>query len=248
MGTTTIDRPFAPSLPRPTRAPRFAPHTPRPRTAQRSTGRLGSQQVVSIRGRRVAEVNRARHAFTRVTAVAVPLLIFGVIVAMVLSGLSTGQAFRIQELQARERALGNEVETLNRDAESLKSSSHLAKGAAEAGMVVSQQPGILTVAPDGAVTEARPFNPEATQPLTDAASDNKRPGDNRATSDRDATAQVGDQLTQVPGGNVLGRDGAAAHAGAGNRPGEPAPAVPAAPAGAQQGNLAPYAPRIAPGR
>lgn len=241
--TATLERPAARTSR--TNQPRaYAPHAPRPRavTPAQSAGRLGSRQVVSVRGRRVAESSEVKRKFSAVTAMAVPLLIVGVVVAMVLSGLSTTQSFAIQNLQERERQLAGEVESLNRDLGNLQSTSEIASKAAEANMVVPQVPGILAVGAQGEVREDRPFDPEATQKITDVTADQlTEPRDNRATSDRSATAQVGGNLTQLPGGNVLG-------GGAAPAPGNPAPANPDANAQAplpeQQPNLAPYAPRV----
>lgn len=237
-GTATLERPAVrrprtttsrtTATPQPAR--RYAPHALHPRNTQ-GVGRLGSKQVVSVRGRRVGEVKEVKRTFSTMSVIAVPLLILGVLIAMFLSGVSTSQSFTIQELQARERALSNEVETLNRDAENVKSSAEIARKAADAGMVVSHVPGILSVGADGAVEETRPFNPDATQKMTDVTSaDGQRGTEDRATSDRDATARVGDSLTSVPGGNVLGQ----------NTPPVPEAAPPAS-------NLAPYAPRVSAG-
>lgn len=247
-GTATLERPAARRTRRDTARAgstqllerRYEPHALHPRHTQ-GAGRLGSRQVVSVRGRRVganAQNNEVKRRFSTVTVIVVPLLICGVLVAMFLSGISTSQSFTIQQLQARERDLTNEVETLNRDAENAKSSSEIARRAADAGMVVSNAPGILTVTPEGHVEENRPFDPEATQPLSDAVKAGAAPGrEDRATSDRNATAEVGDRLTQVPGGSVLGRDNAPAPA-----PG--AQGTPAAPPAPVEQNLAPYAPRV----
>ena len=176
-GTATLERPAVrrprtttsrtTATPQPVR--RYAPHALHPRNTQ-GVGRLGSKQVVSVRGRRVGEVKEVKRTFSTMSVIAVPLLILGVLIAMFLSGVSTSQSFTIQELQARERALSNEVETLNRDAENVKSSAEIARKAADAGMVVSHAPGILSVGADGAVEETRPFNPDATQKMTDVTS------------------------------------------------------------------------------
>ncbi|WP_165164149.1 hypothetical protein [Corynebacterium qintianiae] len=240
-GTTTLERPAVrrtrpaqprtPGVDQPVQAPRrYAPHALHPRNTQGS-GRLGSRQVVSVRGRRVGEVNEVKRKFSAVTAIAIPLLILGVIIAMYLSGLSTTQSFAVQELQARERQLNNEVETLNRDLENLQSSAGVAEQAAQAGMVVSHVPGILAVDAEGTVHEERAFNPEATQKMTDVtAAEGERAREDRATSDRAATAQVGRNLTELPGGNVLGHENGDTAAPANS--------------GAPVENLAPYAPRI----
>lgn len=200
---------------------RIAPHIPH----SPGRGRLGSRQVVSVRGRRVGVPTAAKRRFSTVSAVAIPLLVAGIVLAMVLSGASTNQSFTIQQLQTRERALSNEVESLNRDLEDARSSAEIAQRASAAGMVVPGEPGILAVDEAGAVTEQRPADPEASTRVVDV--NGTAPGSGRASSDREATSEIGDRLTTVPGGNVLGRDRAA---------------QPAAPN--SQGNLAPYAPNV----
>ena len=94
--------------------PGVKPHVPH--SSGRS--RLGSQQVVSVRGRRVGTVS-APSRFSAVSAIALPLLVIGIAAAMLLSGVATTQTFTIQNLQSRERELANEVESLNRDLEDL---------------------------------------------------------------------------------------------------------------------------------
>lgn len=204
-----------------------------------------------MRGRRVSDTTDVKRKFSTVTAIAVPLLTLGVLAAMVLSGVSTSQSFTVQQLQARERELSNQVETLNRDLENMRSSSEIARQAADAGMVVPHVPGILSVDGNGAVREDRAFDPEATQKMTEVtapAGGGEGAREDRATSDREATAQVGDNLTELPGGNVLGQndpldplDPLAPRQAA---PEAAAPAAPPAPAE----NLAPYAPRAAAAR
>ena len=60
--------------------PGVKPHVPH----SRGRGRLGSQQVVSVRGRRVGTV-AAPSRFSAVSALAVPLLVIGIAIAMLLS-------------------------------------------------------------------------------------------------------------------------------------------------------------------
>lgn len=178
--------------------PGVKPHVPH----RGSRGRLGSQQVVSVRGRRVAAPVQAKSRFSAVSGLIVALIVVGIAIAMVLSGLSTTQTFTIQRLQSQERQLENEVESLNRDLEDLRSSAEIAQRAADAGMLVATQPGIVEVAPDGHIEERRPFNPESVAPVMDVNGAPTRA--DRATSDRGATQELGDSLTQLPGGNVLG--------------------------------------------
>lgn len=211
--------------PAPTRAPGSIPATRpgvRPHVPhQRSRGgRLGSQQVVSVRGRRVVVPEKQKTALGKVGGLAVTLLVIGVTVAMVLSGLSTAQTFTIQNLQSQERMLENEVESLGRNLEDLRSSAEIAQRATEAGMVVASQPGIMEVNQDGRIEERRGYNPDSVAPLRDVNGAPTRA--DRASSDTQATDELADSLTQVPGGNVIGE----------------APAAPLA------DNLAPYQPNV----
>lgn len=223
--TRTDQATYAPA---PTRDPRRAPaRTPvtrpdvRPHVPHQKSrgGRLGSQQVVSVRGRRIATPAKQKTALGKVGGVAVTLLVIGVAVAMILSGLSTAQTFTVQQLQSQERALENEVESLSRDLEDLRSSAELAQRAAEANMVVAKQPGIVEVNADGRVEERREFNPESVAPVMDVNGQPTRAG--RATSDQRATDELGDNLTQLPGGNMM-----------------------SPPAASRTDNLAPYQPNV----
>ena len=213
--TLTRPRPSRQATPR-TRVAR--PHVPH----EKARGRLGSSQVVSVRGRRVAEarVTDAPHRFSKLSSIGVPLLIAGVLAAMGLSGLATSQSFSIQELQKQERNLAAEVETLNRDLEQRRSSAELAQRASEQGMLVASQPGIVDVKENGSTHVRREFDPEANAKVIDANSAQADAG--RASSDREATDEIGDSLTATPGGN--------------NR--RPAPAQ-------QLDNVAPYQPNVA---
>ena len=77
--------------------PGIRPHVPHPRTH----GRLGSKQIVSYRGRRIAQPAVAKKQLSLTFTVTVVLLVFGVVAAMGLSALSTTQTFTIQRLQAQ---------------------------------------------------------------------------------------------------------------------------------------------------
>ncbi|WJY68406.1 hypothetical protein [Corynebacterium auris] len=240
-GTATLTRPAAPHRrPRtgaPTQQPggrRVAPHTPRVARG----GRLGSQQVVSVRGRRVGVQGAAKKKVSTLSAAAVLLLIAGVVCAMALSGLATSQSFTIQQLQSRERELQAAVESLNRDLEDVSSAGEIAQRAAEAGMVVPGHPGILAVDEAGEVHEERAADPEAATEIIDVNGAPTRA--DGATSDRDATRRLGDNLTSVPGGNVLGSGGAPEN----STPENTAPEDTPAPANTAPRNLAPYAPNV----
>src|SRR5690625_2400656 len=108
--------------------------TPTPRKS-----RLGSRQVVTERGRRVAPIKQVT-LFSRLSAVAIALLIGGVVLAVWLSGVSTSQTFRIQQLTYQESQLNNQLETLNRDLEQVLSSADVARRGADAKMGIPSQP------------------------------------------------------------------------------------------------------------
>lgn len=156
--------------------------------------RLGSQQVVSVRGRRVGS---ARHSsrIAKISAVGILLLIAGVVLAMYFSGLSTQQTFRIQQLSNQETQLKNQIETLNRDLEEARSATTLATRAGELGMVVPDQPGVLSVGEDGSVTVDREAT-DATSPILNVNSGSEVSP--KASSDPNSTQQLSGQLNPTP--------------------------------------------------
>ncbi|WP_301205516.1 hypothetical protein [Corynebacterium stationis] len=163
--------------------------TPTPRKS-----RLGSRQVVTERGRRVAPIKQVT-LFSRLSAVAIALLIGGVVLAVWLSGVSTSQTFRIQQLTYQESQLNNQLETLNRDLEQVRSSADVARRGADAKMGIPSQPGIVEVGKDGTVEERRPAT-EGTEAIIDVNGEPVRTG--RATSDPHDTEGVSDELNAVP--------------------------------------------------
>ena len=163
--------------------------TPTPRKS-----RLGSRQVVTERGRRVAPIKQVT-LFSRLSAVAIALLIGGVVLAVWLSGVSTSQTFRIQQLTYQESQLNNQLETLNRDLEQVRSSADVARRGADAKMGIPPQPGIVEVGEDGTVEERRPAT-EGTEAIIDVNGEPVRTG--RATSDPRDTEGVSDELNAVP--------------------------------------------------
>lgn len=163
--------------------------TPTPRKS-----RLGSRQVVTERGRRVAPIKQVT-LFSRLSAVAIALLIGGVVLAVWLSGVSTSQTFRIQQLTYQESQLNNQLETLNRDLEQVRSSADVARRGADAKMGIPSQPGIVEVGEDGTVEERRPAT-EGTEAIIDVNGEPVRTG--RATSDPRDTEGVSDELNAVP--------------------------------------------------
>lgn len=158
--------------------------------------RLGSRQVVTQRGRRVAPIKKVT-LFSRLSAVAIALLIGGVILAVWLSGVSTSQTFRIQQLTYQESQLENQLETLNRDLEQVRSSADVARRGADANMGVPTQPGIVEVTEDGSVEERRPAT-QGTESIIDVNGEPVRTG--QATSDPNDTEGVSDELNAVPQG------------------------------------------------
>ncbi|AGF72901.1 hypothetical protein [Corynebacterium halotolerans] len=196
------------------------PQTPKKRPYQR---RLGSRQVVSVRGRRVATTRRTT-LLAKLGTAAIGLLVSGVAIAMWLSGVSTQQTFQIQQLVSQDQQLSNQLETLNRDLENIRSSAEIARRATEMGMALPAQPGILEVREGGEIVEERPADP-ATRPLVDLNGQPIRPG--QASSDPDATSELTDNLEAVPEGHRL-----------------PAPEGAAPPAQAPAPALAPYAPNV----
>lgn len=164
--------------------------------------RLGSKQVVSNRGRRVVQPTRVTGLFARLSFIAIGLLIAGVAAAMWLSGLSTSQTFKIQELTAQESMLDNQLETLNRDLENVRSASDIARRAHEARMGIPVQPGVVEVGPGGDVEQKREATPDM-ESVIDVNGEPVRPG--QASSDPNATANMSDNLNARP--NLNGRQG-----------------------------------------
>lgn len=153
-----------------------------------------------MRGRRISTTETKRK-FSRVSVLSLPLLVLGIFGAMLLSALSTQQTFTIQQLQSEERALNNEIETLNRNVEDSRAAAELAARADKAGMVVPGQAGIITVNDRGEAVEAGPADPAKTLRVVDVNSDTVRV--DRATSDRRATDDVADNLSPLPAPVVL---------------------------------------------
>lgn len=205
----------------------YAPpaQTPLPQRRRPAATRLGSRQVVSVRGRRVAELKKTS-LLAKLFSISIVLAIAGVAVAMWLAGLATQQTFQMQLLQAQDKQLSNQLETLNRDLENVRSSAEITRRAGELGMVSPVQPGILAVQENGDIHEVRPADP-ATRLIIDVNGAPVRPG--QASSDPDAIDELGDNLEAVPQGHQL------------QSPDDvlPDPVVPAAEPG-----VLPYAPNV----
>lgn len=176
------------------------PAKPKPRNLKphvpRGPRRLGSKQVVSVRGRRVT-TTEAKRTFSKLSIMSVPLLILGIFGAMLLSALSTQQTFTIQQLQGQERELANQIETLNRNLEDSRAAAQIAAQADKQGLVVPGQPGIIAVNDKGEAHETREADPAKTVRVVDVNGETIRV--DRATSDRDATRDVADNLSALPG-------------------------------------------------
>lgn len=173
----------------------------RPEVPQRRNKRLGSKQVVSYRGRRMGPP-RKDPAIFRLAVIAIGMVIAGVAVAMWLSGLSTAQTFKIQQLTVQESQLSNQVETLNRDLENVRSSADVARRANDMNMAVPVQPGVVEVNENGDINEQRPAD-GATESIIDVNGEPVRPG--RASSDPNETSDVSDSLSAVPQGQQNAR-------------------------------------------
>lgn len=174
-------------------------HLPRPTKRKNFQRSLGSQQVVSVRGRRVSPARRTT-LLAKLAAAAFSLLILGVALAMWLSGVSTQQAFQIQQMSSQERQLSNQLETLNRDLENVSSSAEIVRRAIDMGMAVPTQPGILEVRANGEIVEERAADP-ATRPILDVNGQPIRPG--QPSSDPEAIEELGDSLESLPQGRQL---------------------------------------------
>ena len=157
--------------------------------------RLGSKQVVSQRGRRVVQPQKASGLFGRLSFIALGILVAGVVVALWLSGMSTSQTFKIQQLTAQESTLTNQLETLNRDLENVRSSSDVARRAHDANMGIPVQPGVVSVDEEGKVEQKREATPEK-ESVIDVNGEPVRPG--QASSDPKQTSNMSDNLNARP--------------------------------------------------
>lgn len=130
--------------------------------------RMGSRQVISVRGRRVvSEERRVKRTTIQFIVICILFIGLGVGVTMYLSGVTTQQSFAIQKAKDQKTTLDNELEGLHRDVKNASSNSEVAKKASEDGMVVPDQPGIMTVNPDGSVVENRAADPSKTHEIHD---------------------------------------------------------------------------------
>lgn len=158
--------------------------------------RLGSQQVVSVRGRMVNPVKRVTTR-ARLSIVAIAMMVGGIVFAIWLSGIATQQTFRVQVLTAEESQLNNELETLHRDLENVRSAAEIAGHAVEEGLEIPESPGILRREENGDIVEDRPASAE-TRPIIDVNGEPVRPG--QASSDPDGIGQLRERLESIPEG------------------------------------------------
>lgn len=98
--------------PQPTALPRTPTTTP---TRSRFQHTPGSRQVVSVRGRRVTTTHKADPKVVKFLVLVTAVLAGGIATTIGLSGVSTEQTFKLQELHAEETQLNNQLETLHRD-------------------------------------------------------------------------------------------------------------------------------------
>lgn len=154
----------------------------------------GSQQVFTHRGRRINQ-KKADRGLIRFMITLTIVLVVGVGIAMGLSGMTTAQSFKLQELRGQEATLGNQIETLHRDLSNVSSTGELAKRAAAMNMVVPDQPGVLAKDPEGQVVEQRPAS-DVTRPIVDINGDVIR--SRVASSNPEKTKEISGQLNPVP--------------------------------------------------
>lgn len=177
----------------PTRTTRaYQPKTPN----RNRSRRLGSQQQVSVRGRRIAPVKTTNARRVRIIALVVFVAVLGIAGVMFFSGLTTEKTFQISEAEQKSETLSSELVTLQRDVEKAKSAQNVAAEASELGMVVPDQPGILD-ANSGKVHERRPADPEKSRPISDVNGETKQRG---ATSNPDETRDVPGLAPRSPAG------------------------------------------------
>src|SRR5699024_7159078 len=123
-----------------------APAPSRRGKGRRSTlkGRTGSRQVVSRRGRRLTNTTADRSK-VHFAIGSIIVVVLGIVLAMVLSGLSTSQSFQLSAARQEEQRLRDGISVLERDVEFQRSTAEIARRATEMGMVNVENPAILVV-------------------------------------------------------------------------------------------------------
>ncbi len=173
----------------------------KPRTAtavkRKRHSRLGSQQVVVERGRRLTKTTEDRTKF-KFGSLAILIVVIGVVIAMVLSGLSTSQTMRLSEAREESRDLANQIAVLERDIAYSGSTAEIARQAGDMNLVQYEQPAILTVDAEGNLVEVRAGSSEYRRLLDINGSGNSR-AEHAPTSDPAQTDNVpGMQAPAVP--------------------------------------------------
>lgn len=173
------------------RVHRTIPRVSPPR--RRFQRQAGSQQRFTDRGRRI-ERPRVDVGRIRTLSGFLALIVAGIAIAIYLSGAAADQTRQLGMLKQQQTTLNNQIETLNRDLEDASSTAEVARRAGELGMVVPDQPGVLTWDPEGALVEIRAAG-GTVRPVADVNADSIRA--NVTSSNPAATAQVQEQLTAV---------------------------------------------------
>ncbi|WBT08018.1 hypothetical protein PAB09_08885 [Corynebacterium sp. SCR221107] len=167
--------------------------------------RPGSQQQISNRGRRVADAKKAVDPHrVRMLIGVLAFISFGVFMAMMISGWTTAQTFTIKDLNNQESVLDNQIETLNRDLQNASSSAEIARRAAEMGLVVPDQPGILEVGENGDTSEQRPAG-DVTRPIVDV--NGQQITASAVSSDPAKTQEVTSNLNPLPNTGTTSSNG-----------------------------------------
>ena len=136
--------------------------------------------------------------FVRFVVFVIALLSASVGAVMFLSAHATSQTFSLQDLKSQETQLDNELESLHRDLESVRSSAEIARRASEMGFVVPDRPGVLEVShgAEAPVAEVLASDAAKTRPLVDVNGNKVRASS--ATSNPAETRAVTDSLDQLP--------------------------------------------------
>lgn len=197
---------------------------PATRRRPRRSGRLGSQQQVSERGRRLTPIRSTDTSLVRWSVALVVVLVLGISSVMYLSGITTDQSFQITDARERSTTLTNEIETLERDVAEAQSASNIAAEASRMGMVAPEHAGVLDVRGDK-VEERRGTDAAASRPVIDVNGDERPRG---ATSDPAQTNSVPGLAPEGPAGaeaqGMAGGTGNVPYADRHSAPAEPAPA------------------------
>ncbi|MDO4928329.1 MAG: hypothetical protein Q3976_04625 [Corynebacterium sp.] len=164
-GVGTLDR--EPQTP--TRSPQRYHRSGGAKPKRRFQHQAGSQQVLSVRGRRVIHERVDPATIAYIVGITM-LFVAGLVCTMLITGVTTNQSFRIQSLREQNQVLTNQLETLNRDLADVSSTSSLAQRATALGMVLPTQTGIVATDADGNIIEQRAAGTE-TRELIDINGD-----------------------------------------------------------------------------